>query len=95
MRKINFLGMEMMVADEEDRAKSSPGTFYVMVRVADSDMAEASPDLLARRIKVRCDRCREVCWLDPESYKGFPRSLQRICTQCLEKKLIAQQQENA
>ncbi len=71
-RKITFLGVEFNVLDEEDilaAQLSDEPKIYSMIRVADADPNGGSPQLRARRVTTRCSRCKEVCWLDPESYK--------------------------
>lgn len=83
---VNFLGIPMLVAsDEEIIAESETGTpmLYGVARVADTDPRSASPALRARRRKVACERCEHMCWLDPLGYEPTQGKADIICTRCL------------
>lgn len=86
-RKINFLGIEAEVVSEEEMAQAPPGSVYTLIRVDPVGDPEnfryASPGLLRRRLRVRCDDCRAVCWFDPEGgWLSLPQGTPRICLEC-------------
>ena len=83
------LGIPMTVVDEEAFMAETGGTgehIYLVVRVADAEIIEALqppwPALEARRFKVRCIDCRELCWCDPKSNIA-PGLGQIVCMRCL------------
>jgi hypothetical protein len=87
-RKINFLGIEAEVMSEDEMAQAPPGTVYMLVRVDPVSDPEtfrhASSELLRRRLRVRCDECRAICWFDPEGgWLSLPEGIERLCMQCL------------
>lgn len=86
MKKINFLGFELNVAEQDDidkAAEAGETHRYIVVRCADSDPTAGSPDLLRRRTRTLCELCGEVCWLDPKSFDSLRgMALVITCAQC-------------
>lgn len=61
---------------------------YVLMRVADMDPSHGSEALRARRRKVPCEKCGEVCWYDPDSAaRILAMKLQWLCIQCTTEQL--------
>lgn len=83
-KKINFLGVEVEVVPDEDLSLAPPGSVYMIIRVADAMGQFGSPQLQARRMKIRCDDCREACWFDPAGgWLKLPEGTPRVCIQCV------------
>jgi hypothetical protein len=86
MKKVNFLGIELDVVDQDDidQAAAEGGVHrYVVIRCADSDPRGGSPDLRRRRTRTLCEVCGELCWLDPKSFDPFRgMTLVITCTRC-------------
>jgi hypothetical protein len=75
---------------EEQAAKGGVHS-YVMARVADTNLADGSAGLRARRRRVPCEVCREICWYDPKSVEQFSlMTLEWICTHCMVKRMRLQ-----
>lgn len=99
-RKINFLGVECEVVTEEEMRTAPPGAVYVMPRVDPANdrvtYRHASPGLLARRMKVRCDQCRALCWFDPEGgWLKLPECTDRLCMECMIIRAEAQEKDQS
>lgn len=87
-RKVNFLGLEVEVVTDEEMQQAPPGTVMMLAPVDPVNDPEtfryASPGLLKRRLRVRCDQCRTVCWFDPESgWLSLPEGTPRLCIPCV------------
>src|ERR1051326_2887409 len=87
MKKVNFLGFEVNVVDEDDideQRESQKHHHYMVLRVVDTDPNAGSPDLRRRRLRPPCEKCREICWIDPKSLDEFRGvNLTIICSHCL------------
>lgn len=96
MKKVNFLGMDFNVVDDDDVAQAAElGQHhdYMVMRVEDSSNA-GSPDLLRRRQRTLCEKCGAVCWIDPKSHEQVA-SLNHtiICSRCMLKKVEKDQRD--
>lgn len=84
---MNFLGFEVNViddADVDDAIERGETHVYMVSRVEDDDPAMGSPELLARRKRTPCERCSEICWIDPLGYEQVARMQHVIvCIRCL------------
>lgn len=71
---------------QEMAAEAAKGELhpYVLMRVADMDPSHGSEALRARRRKVPCQGCGEICWYDPDSVASLLAfKLQWLCAQCV------------
>lgn len=99
MKQINFLGIPVNVADEEDileAAASGQMHYYIVIRVADAHPDAYSPDLQRRKTRTLCERCGEVCFMDPKSFdslRGLTTMI--ICAQCMVDKHKEDEQADA
>lgn len=83
--KVNFLGVEFEVVNYDTLMAQTNGTgahTLMVTRVVDCDDRLIYPALAARRFKIRCHVCREVCWIDPMSSPA-PGLARIVCVQCL------------
>lgn len=87
MKKINFLGHELNVIDDEEveRAyQSGEKHVYVVTRIVDTDPTQFPPQLRARNNRTPCEVCREICWFDPGGYGQIAILMPEIiCTHCM------------
>ncbi len=86
-KKINFLGIEMDVLDDEaieEAEQEGNHHNYMVIRCVDSDPNAGSLALRTRRRRTPCEKCRAICWIDPKSYEPVAR-LQHtiICQVCM------------
>lgn len=82
MREVDLFGIPVTVgALAEIEAAMGDQPMHLVPRVADLVGSEPWPALKARRFKVPCSDCRELCWCDPKSLV-VPTAL-LICPHCL------------
>lgn len=62
-----IMGLGLEVGGREELFADNPAGLHWKIchRVADEDEPPDWPALVARRITVPCDVCRETCWYDP------------------------------
>lgn len=87
--KTTLFGIPVTIVDEEALMTDTNGTgahTHMVVRVADAAITEAKcpvwPALAARRFKIPCIDCRELCWFDPQSTPA-PGLGQIVCIRCM------------
>ncbi len=95
MKKINFLGVEFNVIDDDAIREAEQDDkhhhMYGVIRCADADPNGGSPDLRRRRIRTLCEDCRALCWLDPKSYEPTAHLEHTIlCLQCIQRRKRAE-----
>lgn len=85
MHEGNVFGIPVTVVNEAELIDATGGTgrhVKMLIRVADMDDTLTWPALRARRYRVLCERCREVCWNDPAA-SIYPAGEEHVCTRCM------------
>lgn len=99
MKRINFLGIPVNVADEEDIAKAAAAGqmhYYIVIRTSDAHPEAHSPELAKRRTRTLCEVCSALCYMDPKSFdslRGLTTMI--ICAQCMVDKHKEEKQADA
>lgn len=88
-KKVKFLGIEMETLDADDMQAErdridAGGEKPVQLCMRIADMPDAEPISrrhYLQRMRLRCERCGEICWFDPASGPGR-RYVQLVCVPC-------------
>jgi RNase P subunit RPR2 len=90
VRQEKFLGIPINVVTDEEIAQEAEtqteAVSYIVMRVADETPGRMSPALQARRLRTLCEKCNELCFVDPKCLDSFrPMKVEIICMQCFRK----------
>lgn len=88
MRQEKFLGISVNVVSDEEvvqEAERDGDTIrsYIVMRVQDDIPELVPPTLAARRLRTLCEKCGELCYIDPLCMETFrPLPLEIVCMPC-------------
>jgi hypothetical protein len=83
VRKENVFGLPVTVGtpDELRELVGDNEAMHMMIRCTDAAGDRPYPALDARRRRMPCEGCREICWYDPDSIVDPTATF--LCPQCV------------